>query len=368
MQKDPQHTPNSQLTNEEEFTLKSLLADRKKDFIFLWGHRKRILLFVILGAFFGVLAAWKLPTTYTAKISFVVEDTKSSSGGIMSALAGQFGLDLGGMMNSSNGILAGDNVLELLKSRKMIKATLLSPVDSGGNYTLADRYAEVYKLKKKWAKLKASKGELVQFPPQSENYTRLQDSLLQVIIKRIEEKELSVNKPDKKLSFFALNATMKDEELTALFSTRLLEEASEFYIQTKTKRIRSNVERLQHRADSIERQLNEQTQTVSRANQTLLDVNPAYTTARVNSEVQERDKRVLQTIYSEIVKNLEVSRTMLIQETPTFQVVDEADLPLKKNKLKFPKAILIGGFLAALLFSLFLLAFKNPKQVDSKTA
>jgi uncharacterized protein involved in exopolysaccharide biosynthesis len=51
---------------------------------------------------------------------------------------------------------------------------------------------------------------------------------------------------------------------------------------------------------------------------------------------------VLSTIFSETVKNLEASKTMLSQETPTVQIVDEPEMPLKKNKLKYPIAIITG--------------------------
>ncbi len=356
MQTEPLHK--IERTEEEDFSFKTLFENRKKDIQFLWQHRIRIAIVCLIGALLGALASWYLPPTYTSRISFVVEDTKSSGGGLMSSLAGQLGFDIGGLTGGSTGILAGDNVLELLVSKKMIKQTLTSPFDST-QYTLADRYADAYDLKRKWAKLKESKGETMMFPPQTANYTRFQDSLLQVMMKRIGEKEISVSKPDKKLSFFALSTTMRDEALSALFSTKLMNEASDFYIQTKTKRMRTNVDRLQHRADSIEKLLNDKTFSSSASNKILLDINPAYTEAGVNNEVQERDKRVLQTIYSEIIKNLEVSRSMLIQETPTFQIVDEPEMPLKKNKLKYPKGILLGMFFAGLIYSLYLLLFKK---------
>jgi len=346
---------------EEEFSFRELFRKRKQDLLFLKRYRKRIAIVAAIGALFGAFLAWYLPASYTARISFVVEDTKSSGSGLVSALAGQFGFDIGGLTGSSSGLLAGDNVLELLVSRKMIKKTLTSPFDSSG-YTLADRYADVYKLKPKWEKLKNRGGKPIAFPPQTETYSRFQDSLLHTMMKRIAEKEISVSKPDKKLSFFALTTTMRDEKLAELFSKRLMYETSEFYIQTKTKRIRTNVDRLQHRADSIEDLLNQKTYSASASTKVLLDLNPAYTTAGVGGEVEERDKRVLQTVYAEIVKNLEVSRTMLIQETPTFQLVDEPEMPLKKNKLKYPKGIVLGLVVAGFLYSLYLLLFKRHEE------
>ena len=94
----------------------------------------------------------------------------------------------------------------------------------------------------------------------------------------------------------------------------------------------------------------------------MLDINPAYPTANVGIELKQRDKMVLQTIYAEIVKNLEISRTMLIQETPTFQVVDEPELPLKKNSTGYLISIIYGGLIAGILGMLYLLMSKKTVE------
>lgn len=348
--------------HEEEFSFQDLLKDRSKDLAFLWRYRFKIAIACFIGGLLGMLVAWKWPVTYTAKLSFIVEDSKGGGASLLSGLAGQLGFDLGGMSGGTGGVLAGDNVLQLLISQKMIKQTLLSPYGKTTK-TLADRYAETNKLKEKWEKLPEAKGPL-SFPANTANYTRLQDSLLQDMIIKIGEKDVSVSKPDKKLGFFSLDATMKNEELASIFCTRLIDEASEFYINTKTKKLRVNVDRLQKRADSIGRLLNNKTYAASAANSVLLDLNPAYVTANVGPEVQERDKRVLQTIYSEIIKNLEVSRTMLMQETPTFQIIDTPDMPLKKNRMKYSSGAITGIFLAGIACCVFLLMSrkKDPKQ------
>jgi hypothetical protein len=71
---------------------------------------------------------------------------------------------------------------------------------------------------------------------------------------------------------------------------------------------------------------------------------------------------VLQTIYAEIVKNLEISRTMLIQETPTFQVVDEPELPLKKNRIGYLISIIYGGLIAGIFGALYLLVSRKKES------
>lgn len=322
----------------------------------LWKHRYKFIVLGIIGAGFGALYAWTRPITYTSKLTFVVEEGGSGGGSLLSGLAGQFGFDLGGM-SGTGGVLAGDNVQELLRSNKMIKNTLLTPYPADSSLTLADRYAETSDLSKPWAE-KYNSGKIIRFPAEGK-YNRLQDSLLQVMMKTITESELAVGKTDKKLSFFEASVTMADEEVAQLFTTRLIDQATRFYIDTKTLRQRTNVNRLQARADSIEKLLNRKTYSASAANNVLLDINPAYPTANVNVELKERDKMVLQTIYAEIVKNLEISRTMLIQETPTFQIVDEPELPLKKNRTGYLKSMVLGGLLLGFIYALYLLLVKK---------
>ncbi|HUH33215.1 MAG TPA: hypothetical protein VLZ28_04630 [Daejeonella sp.] len=340
----------------DDFSFRQLISQRMKDVNYILSHKKGLIICALAGILLGVAFAWWKPVTYSARLTFVVEDTKSSGGGLISALAGQFDFDLGGM-GASSGILSGDNVQELLKSRKMVKETFLTPVEPGSSKSLADLYAESYKLKEKWKK--HSKDGQISFPLPSDNYTRLQDSLLQVMIKKFSENELAVAKTDKKLSFFELNITTRNEQFSKLFTERIIQKATDFYIDTKTSRMRINIDRLQHRADSISRVLNRKTYSASSANQNLIDLNPAYETAKVAVEVGERDKMVLATIYSEVIKNLEVSRTMLMQETPTFQIVDDPELPLKKNKVDYLVSILLGAIIAVILYSLILLMLRE---------
>ncbi|QJD97565.1 hypothetical protein HH214_17635 [Mucilaginibacter robiniae] len=337
---------------EPEFSFKKLFNDRLNDIKYVLQFRKTLVAVLIVGAALGALTAWLWKPTYTARLTFVVDDSKSSGGSSgLAALAGQFGLNMD-LLGGTNGVLAGDNVQELIKSHKLIKATLLTAYDN--SQTLADRYAAVNKLNKKWLKYSPN-GKIVRFPLNGDHNSRLQDSLLHEMTTLILGGEFGITKTDKKLGFFEINTTMKDEKLAQLFCIRMIKQATDFFISTKTKRVRNNIARLQHRADSIGMILNRRTYNVSSANQNLLNLNPAYTSVNANIEVRERDKIVLSTIFSETVKNLEASKATLAQETPTVQIVDEPELPLKKNRLKYSLAIPAGMLLAALLLSFYLL-------------
>ena len=344
---------------EPEFSFKTLINDRINDAKYVWQFKKSILLVLIVGGALGAFAAWYKSPTYTARLTFVVDDAKSSgSASGLASLAGQFGVNLDGLGGAS-GVLAGDNVEELIKSHDLIKTTLLSAYDS--TQTLADRYAAAYKLNKKWLKYSPD-GKITRFPLNGKHNTRLQDSLLHEMTTLILDGEFEIAKPDKKLGFFEVNATMKDEKLALLFCDRMITQSTEFFIATKTKRLRENVNRLQRRADSIKLGLNHQTYDLSAANKTLVDLNPAYTSANANVDIKERDKVLSSSVFSETVKNLEASRTMLAQETPTVQIVDQPEVPLKKNTLKYYLAIPTGILLAELILVFYLLISRKPSK------
>lgn len=334
---------NTQIQEDETFSFKLLINQYKRQLLFTLGYWKKLAFAGIILALIAIVYAFFQPITYTARTTFVVEDAKSGGGSLVSALSGSLGFDIGGM-TGSNSMLAGDNVLELLRSNSLIKKTLLTKFDTSGANTLADIYAEVYGWKAKW-KSNSTNNKDIHF--NITPLTRLEDSLLQVMVEQIKLKEISVAKPDKKLGFFELQFSSRNEILSKLFCVNLINEATTFYINTKTGRLRKNIERLQMRADSLGVLLNRKTLSAAEASVQTLDVNLAYASPSVNAEISSRDKFMQSTVYAEIVKNLELSKTALAQESPTVQLLDTPEFPLKKNKIsKFKYAIMgfLGGF------------------------
>lgn len=345
-------------------------------------HFKWVLLAALIGGALGLAYSIFKPVRYNAEITFSVEDSKSIGGGLLSSLGGSIGMDIGSLAGSGNGVLSGDNVLSLLKSKSMMAECLKTPypldansigssksgssqsdstsnIQSGSlknnatNYVIADRYADVYGLREKWAANKKI-GRVIYFGQPDQNL-RLQDSLLKLIIKRIEEKELSIIKPDKKLSFFNISINTKDELMSLLITKGIIKIATDFYVNAKVGRLKSNIDRLEKRTDSISNLLNQQTYSATEDARLLLNVNPADINAPVYSEISQRDKMVLTTIYAELMKNLEVSKAALIQETPTVQIVDQTGFPLERIETKWYEGIILGAFLSLLLTIAFFL-------------
>ena len=343
----------------DEISLKELILKIKSVWSFLLKKWLTIVLMGLLGAGIGFLYAYLKPIKYTSKLTFVVEEGKSGGGGLAS-LAGQFGFDLGGA--SGGGVFSGDNILLFFKSEGLCRETLITIYDSTQNVMLVDRYAEVTKMKKRW--LKKKKIGKINFSKYSDGkFPRLEDSLMQEIVKDILSTDLSVSKPDKKASFIEVKSMMEDEMLSKLFSERLVKIATQRYVDSKIKTKAINVNMLKKKADSLAAVLNNKTYSAAASQQSLIDANPALRSVPIAAEITTRDKTMAATIFGEVIKNLEISKTMLNQETPVIQMVDQSTLPLFKEKVGKLKSIALGGILAGFLTVLFLIGSRFLKTL-----
>lgn len=340
---------------EEEISIRDVMEKLRSIWSYLVTKWIVIMLAGVIGAGIGVAYAWTQPVNYVSRLSFVIEDSKGGAGGLAS-LAGQFGFDLGG--GAGGGVFSGDNILLFLKSESLCRETLLTSYDSTGNELLADKYAEANGLKKAWEENKQI-GQINFAHYNKESYSRLKDSLLKGMVSQILKKELSIVKPDKKATFIEVSVTMRNELLSKYFGERLVRIATDQYVQSKTKVKSLNVAKLQRRADSLGALLNSRTYSVAATQQTLVDANPALRMASVPTEITTRDKTMAATIFAEVVKNLEIAKVALSQETPTIQIVDTPILPLKKEKTSKLLYLILGGGGAVLLVVSFYIIKKQ---------
>jgi hypothetical protein len=336
--------------HEDEISVKELAQEISAIWKYLRGHWLRIAVLGFLGAIIGFYAAWVKPVKYVGSIRFVAEESKAVGGGLAS-LAGQFGLDLGGA--SGGGFFSGENMLLFLKSKSLVRQTLLTSLEGDETTTLADRYAEVYGLKKNWVE-NPNIGSVNFSSHRNLNFSRKEDSLLQVVVSSV-IKDLEVIRPEKKATFVEVTVKTIDEMFSKLFVERLVTACTNRYIQSKTSLKAANVALLQKRADSLGALLNNTTYRAAVSQQALVDINPALKTALVTSEISSREKMMLATIFGEVVKNLELAKFTLSQETPVIQIVDASYLPLTKEEPSNFRWMLIGGFIAGFLAIAFLL-------------
>jgi hypothetical protein len=308
----------------------------------------------VVGGLIGFLVTSTAKPKYIASLTFVLSSGKSSD---ISGLATQFGFDFG---NSNNDIFSGDNILALFTSKRMVQQALFKKLP-GQNEILANLIVREWGWDREWEKYSRLKNAFP-FPTDITTITGLQDSLLREIHAKILEKNLAVSRLDKKLSIYTLK-TISPSQLFSCYLTRyLMYETANFYINTKTSVSRTNLQMLQHEADSLRRLLGYTiTSTASQVDATY-NLNPAMQVQRSPVQKGQVNTTVIGTAYGEVVKNLELARINLQKEMPLYQILDEPELPLKLQKESKLKAAALGFFLAFIPTLLFLILSRSVRR------
>jgi uncharacterized protein involved in exopolysaccharide biosynthesis len=342
-------------TQNDEITLKELLEKAKEWYWYLLSQWKIIVLAGVVGAAVGLAYSISKKPIYTATLSFALEDEKSGSGGLGSALglASSLGLDLG---SNGGGAFSGSNLTELFKSRSMVEQTLMQPVLKG---TDTISLAELYIITKEWRQVWNDKPKLksIQFPPLTKRkyFTREHDSILGKMYEDLSKTSLTVAQKDKKISIISIDVKSENELFAKAFSETLAKQVSDFYVDTKSKKARMNMAILQKQTDSIRAELNGAITGVAVANDNTFMLNPALNVNLAPSAKRQVDVQANTAILTELVKQTELAKVTLRKETPLIQVIDRPILPLPKERLGKAIGILTGAILTGFLMVLGLI-------------
>lgn len=316
--------------------------------------RKQLVRILLLGVVLSALALgyhFLQKPSFTAEATFILEEKSSGSG--LAGLASQFGFDIASM-TGSNGIFAGDNVLDILGSRSIMEKVLVSEVNPANNGAtrLVDLFIASKELKtKKWQSIPgidtlSFKGYIAG--------DRLRDSLLYLVYKEIGKKHLLVDRLNKKGTIIKVTTTSRDEVFSKLFTERLVNATIAYYVGIKTAVAQQQLQRLEKRADSLSAILN--AKTYETATQQILDANIAFKTAAVPGELTQRQKTLAYALYTEVTKNLEASRMSLAAQTPVINLLDTPKYPLEDGRKPWFILVLFAwGFVigAGLLWTFF---------------
>lgn len=354
-------TTNANQHQDDEISLKELIIKIQEWIRYFLSKWVLICIAGLIGGGIGLLYAINKKINYTAKLNFVMEEQGSSRSSLGSAagIAAQLGFNLGGL-GSSGGFFQGDNIIEFLKSRSMIDETLLSEVEMDGTRELlVNRYVAYNNLREKWAESE----KLKDFQFKDTTGVFLQDSLMGRFYKSILENNLVIDKLDKKLNIISIQMETPDEAFSKAFVEKLIENASNFYIRTRTQKAAENLAVLTRQVDSVRRELNAAIGGVAAAVDANPNPNRAFQSLRVGSQRRTVDVQANTAILTELVKNQELARITLRNERPVIQVLDGPILPLENDKLGKLKAIIIGGFLGGFLVCLVLLIRRIYRQI-----
>jgi len=321
--------------------------------------------FLLVGILFGttglIYASMQKPM-YKSRLTFALDDAGNSGAGGFASLASQFGLNVGG----NSDIFSGDNIIEIIKSRRMIERVLLS-TDTFNNKpsTLIEYYLEISGKRKDNKKFADT-----HFPSNANRtaFTYLQDSILNVVYREMSKNFIDAQKPDRRLNIYEINITSPDEQFSKVMTERLVNETNAYYTELRTKKAKSTLEALENRIDAMKTGLN--SSITSRATVKDANLNPVFEASQVPVVQQQAQMEVYSAAYAEIFKNLEVARFQYLNNIPLLQIIDAPEYPMEKIKVSRLKSALLFAVIANLLLFIMLWILSKPavSSSPSKTA
>jgi hypothetical protein len=246
------------------------------------------------------------------------------------------------MIGGDANMFYGDNVFDILKSNTIIENALYSKynINKEENKTLLSLYKE-------------SKDY-------SSNYLDyIIDTQYNDIVNKIKKNHIFIDRTNKKSSIISLTIVSSDPNFSYNFNKELINKTTELYKKLKVGNLGSNITRLEKKADSIQKILNRRS--YQSAQLKTIDLNSAYKVESVPEEISDREKIILSSLYTEIIKNIESLRINLMIQTPIFEVLDKPSFTVKNEK-PIIFYYLFNGLLIGLLFIVAFFLYPFIKQ------
>lgn len=308
--------------------------------IVIKGLLRKWWVFLIVGFLAGITGIYyasKQKEVYQSRLTFALDEGNGMSDAM--SIAAQFGINVG----SGKDIFEGDNIIEIMKSRRMVERTLLS-VDTFNNkpYTFIEYYLQQDRKPN-------SKEINIHFPvsqPRS-TFTYAQDSLLYKCYNDFANSYITANKPDRKYNIYEVNVTNINEKFAKDFTDRIVDETNKFYTEISTKKAKETLEILEKQVASMKGNVNSSLD--SRAEIQDINLNPAFSAASVPIQKEQANIQVYSGAYSEMFKNLEIARYQYLKQIPLMQIIDAANYPMKKVKVSKLKTAILFSFVACFI-------------------
>lgn len=349
--------------SESEITIENLVQNFKKWFFFIL---KKWWLITIIGSIGAVLGFWYASTDrakYESRLTFALDDGGAESGGGASGLAAQLGLTIGG----GNNFFSGENILEIMKSRRIVENVLLTAdTIEGKNATLIEHFYNFKKDPKDTETLLTKMN--VHFPVGEDRnkFTYLQDSILLITANEFSTKYISAQKPERKLDIYEVKVTSLNEQFTKIFTDCIVQETTDFYTELRIKKSKTTLDILEQRVATMKGNLSHSITAYSSIQDA--NLNPAFAAARAPLQKQQADMQVYGAAYGEMFKNLEVARFQYLKEIPLLQIIDNADYPMVRIKMSKLITAIKGGLLFTFLIILLITLFrKKNRQIPLNT-
>ena len=346
----------------DELTLKDLILVVQGYF---WEIRKfwwMLLIGAILGFCFYLYEKATTPITYGATLSFMLnDDGEGGGGGGMSLILGSLGLGGGGGKKDSS----MEKILQLFKSRAVIDHALLNPATvEDSTDLLGNQLISRYGLNKilddynrgAWTKAVLDADPNFRFTHDTiRNFSYEEKVMLKILYEYVignENRNLDAllsTALDDDSGIMKVRVATQSEALTISMLNAIYENLSLFFIEKAVEKQQKTYDVLSSKNDSIINALLIAEYKLADFN----DSNRALVTVKgyLKARQLERESKILNIMYAESVKNLEMAEFALKRRKPYVQLIDAPIPPIGPTIVPIMTGIIyavlgIGAFLA----------------------
>lgn len=308
----------------------------------LLNYKFAILIIVILFGSLTSFYAWNKDPEYIAKTSFMLEDDGGNSGmGAVMGMASSLGF--GGNSGSS---LTPEKYIGVLTSDKILRKTLVSPYKDEFVITRFLKISEYFENENDMKKF-----DFVKMGPK-------EDSIVNEIIYSFRDMVLTEIGDE---GIVSISLKSKNEVFSCDVNNILYNQVIGFFETNNVKKEQYIFNQLDSRVDSIKYDLEYFETEYAKEKDANLSVLRA--TNRVDELRLMRKVNILNVMYTETLKKLELARFNLLNKTPMVQLVDSPVLPIYKQS-KSPKIYFIyGTFLGGILSVISVLFYDKIRQI-----
>lgn len=185
----------------------------------------------------------------------------------------------------------------------------------------------------------------------------IQDSISLIFAKTLKS---SISVMENKEQLIVIGVKNKSEQMAVEINRNLIKLILQFFKDVEIKDDLHSQKVLQNRLDSVKRRL----AIVENSNADIIDhsANMVKTAGLLEKRRSERDLRILNEMYIEIMKQLEIVNFKLLDKKSPIYVLSSPRYPLVPQKRSLIVSVIIGAFLGFILAASFVLIKQRYKQ------
>lgn len=306
--------------------------------------RKWWLILLMVGVGLGGALAWRSaqPSTYSAKLTYIVEGSTGGGSGVLAQLG------LGGSGEGPN----IKRIEEIGKSDLVGIAILGDTITIAGKSDLLGNHLVTHSgLREMWLENGMPEKNMVYRSGTDSSLTReelkLRKRLLGQLYREVELGPLVTIETDALTLLATVTTTSLNEEFTIALANLQFDQLQRFYFEKTQARQLSNITVTESLADSLLQRIQTLQSSVSR-----LDDQGRNIILKRNRlgqlNLQQEEKRT-QTAYVETFKNLQIAKFTLRTNQPNIEVIDRPFSPLFAYEYPLTNLIMISGVLSGVL-------------------